>query len=63
MELLPLSLREQVWDVIAEILEKVPDLNTRAVIIQRYISEGGPVPNSRGEKIRAFLKPNESVGS
>lgn len=50
------ELREKVWDRIYEILLTVPDLNDRAIIVQTYISEGGPVPDSRGDKIRSALK-------
>jgi hypothetical protein len=51
------ELREKVWDKIYEILMSTDDLTTRATIVQTYIAEGGPVPNSRGEKIREALQP------
>ena len=55
-----LELREKVWDRICEILESVPDQNARAIIVQTYIAEGGPVPDSRGERVRALLLKTNS---
>lgn len=50
------QIREKVWDRIYEILKQTTDLNQRAIIVQTYIAQGGPVPNSLGEKIREALK-------
>jgi hypothetical protein len=61
MDLLPLEIREKVWDEIAKLLVCVPDLNARAIMVQTYISQGGPVPDSRGDKIRSLLKSIEVV--
>ena len=55
-EEISLEMREKVWDMIYNIIIVVPDLNQRAIIVQKYISEGGPVPDSRGNKIRQALK-------
>jgi hypothetical protein len=46
--------REEFWDRLCEAIKDF-DLNGRAVMVQSAIAEFGPVPNSRGDKIRQLL--------
>lgn len=36
--------------------------NKRAVMVQAYIQQYGPIPNDRGEEVRALLAGEESEG-
>lgn len=37
--------------------------NIRAMMVQAYIQQYGPIPNDRGEEIRALLAGEEDAGN
>jgi len=38
------------------ILEQAPDANSKAIMLQNYISEFGPLSEEAGAKVRELLK-------
>ena len=42
-------------EMLIDLLEKVKDKNAKAIILQNYIAEFGPVPDEYGDVIRELL--------
>ena len=43
-------------EMLIDVLKTVEDKNTKAVILQSYIAEFGPVPDEYGDVIREILR-------
>ena len=46
------------WKVIAKIVAPLSDMNRKAIILQKMISEFGPVPDELGDLVRNAIKQN-----
>ena len=48
--------RNATWRIILDWVKTQPH-DIRVLAMQKYIQEGGPVPNSMGDEARELLKP------
>ena len=47
-------------EILVELLKQTSDKNTKAILLQSYIQQLGPIPNEYADVVRELLKDGDS---
>ena len=47
-------------EALIELLKQTSDKNTKAILLQSYIQQSGPIPDEYGDVVRELLKDGDS---